>query len=232
MLKNLAPRKSFKNVFKKLCPLAFCDSVECFTSVLFILPKFNPKSVAVSVLVNLYYLVIVAEGFFFKFIHTRFLFIPTRSMGPFVDVVHFLWAISLFELFTLRTHCLYKMVRYGRGSQAWYDIAIRTKKGDHPIYFQIFRLLFIGVFGIASLAIVVLHALKMTERPTQLDYVVNSAWIIIRIILMRFTVVEFPYFYIVSFSCYMHVKEKMDNLLKDFAEPLLNVDLVPRYLTT
>ena len=62
-----------------------------------------------------------------------------------------------------------------------------------------------------------------------IDYAVNIAWTIIQRILMRFTIVEFPYFYIVSFSCYAYVKEKMDTLLRKFGEPLLNIELVPQY---
>ena len=144
-------------------------------------------------------------------------------------MVHIVWAVGFFEMLMLRTHCLYKTVRYGRSSLAWYNVATKIKKSDHPIYFQFLRIFFIGDFAACCLALCCVHIMKLTESSTPLDYLVNITWIIIQILLLRFTVVDFPYFYIISFNCYIYVKEKMDNLLRDFSEPFLDIDLVPKY---
>ena len=230
MFKYLEAKELSKIVLKLICPPIFGDSIERFTSDLFILPNFNWKSSLVIFVINLYYFIFVTEGFLYKFINTRFLFLPTRALGPFESAIHGLWGITIFELIILRAHCLYKMVRHGRSSLAWYDISTKIKISDHPTYFIIFRLLFFGIFGGCLVAILFNHALKITEQPTYLDYVVNMAWIIIQILLLRFAMVEFPYFYIVGFSCYIHVKDKMDNLLRNFNEPILDIDLVSQYL--
>ena len=86
-----------------------------------------------------------------------------------------------------------------------------------------------AIFG-ATVIVLSNHLTKLLEFSTPLDYVVQIAGIFIQTALTRFSPMEFLYFFMEAYACYLYVKEKMDLLLKKFNEPLLSIHLVPEYL--
>ena len=164
----------FKSMLMNIFPLIFCESLESFESVLLILPKLCTKNIIILIFIYIYYSLILADGLFYKFINTRYLFLPMSSLGTFLNPVHIIWASSFIEATIMRTHCLYKVITSGRSSLIWYDIAMRIKKDDHPIYFKISWLLFLGIFLSSFMIFSSQHVLKLTEFSTSLDYFESS----------------------------------------------------------
>ena len=52
----------------------------------------------------------------------------------------------------------------------------------------------------------------MYERSLPIDLVVNAGWIISDVLIMRFTLMDMPFLYMVACTCYFHLRDKMANL--------------------
>ena len=219
-----------KKFFQRYCPYLFCNSWEESNSIMIIFPKFNLKNALTLICLYLYYLAFMIDGLFYLWIDTRFLLIPTTILGPFMHIIHIICVTGFGECILFRTYCLYKMIRFGRSSIVWHTILLKINQSDHPKLFNVSKFLFFQLFVGASAVFTANHIAKLVEWSNLLDYVVHIGWIFIQIGLLRFTPSEFPYFYIAAYSCYLYVKEQMDLLLKQFREPLLDIQLVSEYL--
>ena len=224
-------KQSVINMLIKLYPLPFCESIEAFESILLILPKPSLRNIKLITFIFILYLLILADGLFYQFINTRYLFIAISTLGPFLFPIHIVWSAAFFEATVVRIHCLYKVIRFGRSSVTWYDIAKRIKKDDHPVYFKICRFLFIVIFFAGTSIISSQHLLKLAEYSTPLDYFVNFTWTVIQIYMIRFALTDLIFIYIAALNCYMYLINKMDDLLNTFNQPFLNIDCVPQYIT-
>ena len=218
------------NIIKFAFPFLFCQSWEDITSVTLILPKYTIKNIITLACLYLYHLVFITDGLFYLWINTRFLFSPTTILGPFVGSVHLICAAGVGECALIRSYCLYKMIRYGKGSIDWQVTLRKIKQNDQVKLFKIMQFLFFQVALTTTTIVVLNHVVKLLVWSTTLDYVVNISWIFVHITLLRYTPIEIPYVYIVAYFCYSYVKEQMDSLLKHFSEPLMSIDLVPEYL--
>ena len=212
-----------KNMFKLTFPFLFCKSLEDFTSIVLIFPKFNFKNFLTLVCIYLHDMIFMADGLLYSWIDTRFLIIPMTTLGPFVASVHFIFGTAFAEIILFRSYCLYRMLRSGKACPTWYAISSKIKQNEHPKLFKVAQFLFSQLVLSAMLVHILNHVAKLLEFSTPLDYVVNIAWIFIQISLLRFTPVVIPYLYTVAYFCYLYVRKQTDLLLNHFAEPFLGI---------
>ena len=102
-------RKLLKKLFELCFPLLFCKFWEEIDSIVF--PKFNIKNISLLVINHIYMLCFIVDGFLYLWIDTRFLMLPTTTLGPFADSVHLICGTAVFEILFLRSYCLIKMIR-------------------------------------------------------------------------------------------------------------------------
>ena len=202
-----------KRLFRLSFPFLFCKSWEDFNSVVLILPKFSFKNVVVLVCAYLYQLAFIADGFLYLWIDTRFLLIPTTTLGPFMPAIHLICGVVFAECTLLRSYCLYKLIRTGKSSIVWHTILTKFRQSDHPKFFKVAQFLFSNMVILSSGVIITNHIAKLFEWSTPIDYVAHIALIFIQISLLRFTPAEVPYIYIATYSCYLYVKGQVNLLL-------------------
>ena len=132
-------------------------------SVVLIFPKISFRDVVTLVFIYLYQLAFIADGLLYLWIDTRFLLLPTRTLGPFVGSVHLIPATGVAECTLLRSYCLYKMIRFGKSSIVWHTVSIKIKQSDHPKLFKVTQFLFFQIVVGGTAIIIADHMTKLLE---------------------------------------------------------------------
>lgn len=220
-----------RRIIRNFCPLLLGESFEDFSRIVLIFPDFTVENVIVLLVVYTFYLMFIADGFFYWAIDTQFLLLPRKSLGPFLSSIHFICGAALSEIVILRSCCIYMRFKYGKNNIGWFSVVCKITKSKHPILFKVLKLLIFNLWSGALFVYISNHSSKLLmERALPVDYFVNAAWFVVEVILLRIAIVEFPLHIVMAYACYVHLKMKTDQMLGLFNAPNLTMNAVTKYL--
>lgn len=209
------------------CPLATGQSFEEFIKVAELFPTRKASSIFKLLCIYIFYFLFIADGLLYPFIDTHFLLLPRASLGPFLNAIHIMCGAAICEIVVLRSYCIYTKIRHGINSIGWFNILTKITSDEHRKLFLFLRFLFFQMGFSVTIIYLSNHLTKLVfERSTPIDYFVNAVWIVSEMLLIRFTIIEIPLMYVMSYSCYVYVNQKLDKLIGELKRPQINTILV------
>ena len=213
------------------CPLVLGNSFQDFTRIALLFPNFNFKNVLILICVYAFYFAFITDGLFYWAIDTHFLLLPRQSLGPFYNEIHVMCGVVVCELVLIRSYCISMKIRHGRDSIGWFNIVSQVTMADHPMLFRVLKCLFFQVWAGGTLVYASNHLSKLLlERSTPLDYLVNAAWLVAEVVLLRITIVELPLHMVMACASYVNLNLQMNQLLLRFQQLHLGVDALVKYI--
>ena len=93
------------------------------------------------------------------------------------------------------------------------------------------KLLFLQMWFGLTLVYFGNHLTKLLfERSTLVDYVVNAAWFVFEVSLLRLTIIELPVHLLMAYASFVQVNIRMDQLLVSFKQQHLGVEVLIKYI--
>lgn len=224
-----------KQIFEKIAhlmfPLALGESFEDLASGVLFFPNFgNLKHLLTWIFIYLVYFVYIIDGYFSPWVDTHYLPLPRTSVGPLISQVHLLAGLVISEVFIIRSYFFYVKIRYGLHSIKWFETISQINKHSRPMLFKVINFLFPHLFLGVGTVFVSNQVVKLSfERSSLEDYLVNIFWVFSNFFILRFTLIDLPLVYIMAYTCYSVLKNRLDRLLDDFRQPMLNMATIAKY---
>ena len=228
---KMSQESLWRRVLRAFCPLFFGESFEDFAKTSLHFPDFKFKDVVVVLCVYILYSTFILDGLFYYLVDTHFLMLPRSSLGAFLNPVHLIFGAAVSEIATLRSYCLYARVKHGKHSIPWFNVISTMGKKAHPKLFMVTKFFFLQLWLSATTIYFCNHSTKLLlERSTPVDFVINAAWFIFEVTLLRLAVIELPVHLLMAYACFVQVNIRMDQLLVSFKQQHLGVEVLIKYI--
>ena len=160
------------------------------------------------------YFFFILDGFFMFFIDTHFLPLPRDAVGPLKYGIHIMLGSGFSEVCTTRIYLWYLHWKIGKTNIGWYTMIKDINKHDQPKFFAIAHFIFIELYVNCTVFIILSQICKLLyERSLPIDIIFNLVWIICDIFVVRYSVNDMPFLFIIASSCYSLVKKKFDKFI-------------------
>lgn len=159
------------------------------------------------------YICYILDGFFMPFIDTHFLPMPRQANCPLKHAAHLIYGSAIAEIFSTRLYFAILHMKVGKDNLKWFRLVKDINKDEQGTLFPMSKLLFIGLYLSGTFGFVGTQMAKLFfERPLPINVAFNCVWTVNNILFIRFTVIDMPFLYMVTGSCYLRVRKGFHNL--------------------
>lgn len=205
-----------KKLTRTFCPVLLAHSLDELTSIMNLFPiLINPSHIVLLIFLYFCYVCYFIDGFFYPYVDIKIIkVLPRKSLGPLENVIHMICGSGFTEMFIIRSYLIYINNKYGKDTIEWLKVASNINKFNHPKLFAISKFLFFQIYMSVLMVVFINQAIKLKyEATSYFDCFVSITWIINNILLLRFTILDVPVIYLITYSCYLYVNERMNNLM-------------------